>query len=81
MVQSQLGHTIIQEELFKLSSIKPVSILFDDLEIQTKILEQVINNNAINAKVKSKLNDYIGGTSTKIAGVYVWTNLKTGDKM
>jgi NADH-ubiquinone oxidoreductase chain 3 len=31
LVQSQLGHTITQEELDKLSSIKPVSILFDDL--------------------------------------------------
>ena len=36
LVQSQLGHTINQEELDKLSSIKPVSILFVDLGFQTK---------------------------------------------
>jgi len=80
LVQSQLGHTINQEELDKLSSIKPVSILFDDLEIKTKIHEQVISDSAYNAKVRSKLNEYIGGTSTKIAGVYIWTNLKTGEQ-
>lgn len=43
MVQSQLGHMINQEELDKLSSIKPVSILFDDLGVQTKTHEQIIS--------------------------------------
>jgi len=33
-----------------------------------------------NAKVRSKLNVYIGGTSTSIAGVYIFTNLKTGEQ-
>jgi NADH-ubiquinone oxidoreductase chain 3 len=80
LVQSQLGHTINQEELNKLSSIKPVSILFDDLGIQTKTHEQIISSNAYNAKVRSKLNEYIGGTSTSIAGIYIWTNLKTGEQ-
>lgn len=56
MVQSQLGHTINQEELDKLNSIKPVSILFDDLGVQPKIREQVINSSAYHAKVRSKLN-------------------------
>ena len=56
MVQSQLGHTINQEELDKLNSIKPVSILFDDLGVRPKIQEQVITNSAYHAKVRSKLN-------------------------
>lgn len=56
LVQSQLGHTINQEELDKLNSIKPVSILFDDLGVQPKIREQVINSSAYHAKVRSKLN-------------------------
>jgi hypothetical protein len=71
LVQSQLEHTINQEELNKLSSIKPVSILFDDLGIQTKNLELVISCKAYNAKVRSKLNKYIGRTITNIAGVYI----------
>ena len=79
-VQSQLGHTINQEELDKLSSIKPVSILFEDLGFQTKSHEQIISSSAYNAKVRSKLNEYIGGTSTSIAGIYIWTNLKTGEQ-
>jgi hypothetical protein len=58
-VQSQHGHTINQEELDKLSSIKPVSILFYDLGVQTKTHEQIINSSAYNAKVRSKLNGYI----------------------
>ena len=80
LVQSQSGHTINQEELDKLSSIKPVSILFDDLGVKTKNHEQIISSRAYNAKVRSKLNRYIGGTSTSIAGVYIWTNLKTGEQ-
>ena len=60
MVQSQLGHTINQEELDKLSSIKPISILFDDLEVQPKIQEQVINSSAYHAKVRIKLNKTFG---------------------
>ena len=80
LVQSQLGHTINQEELDKLSSIKPISILFDDLGVQTKNHEQVISSNAYNAKVRIKLNGYIGGTNSNIAGVYIWTNLKTGEQ-
>ena len=31
-------------------------------------------------KVRSKLKGYIGGTNTSIAGVYIWTNLKTGEQ-
>lgn len=80
MVQSQFVYTINQEELDKLSSIKPVSILFYDLGVQTKNHEQVISSNAYNAKVRIKLNGYIGGTNTSIAGVYIWTNLKTGEQ-
>ena len=80
MVQSQFVHTINQEELDKLSSIKPISILFDDLGVQTKNHEQVISSNAYNAKVRIKLNGYIGGTNSNIAGVYIWTNLKTGEQ-
>ena len=84
LVQSQQGHTINQEELNKLSSIKPVSILFDDLPspegVQTKTHEQIISNRAYNAKVRSKLKEYLGGTTTSIAGVYIWTNLKTGEQ-
>lgn len=80
LVQSQLGHTINQDELNKLSSIKPVSILFDDLGVKTKTHEQIISSSAYNAKVRSRLNVYIGGTSTSIAGVYIWTNLKTGEQ-
>ena len=80
MVQSQFVHTINQEELDKLSSIKPVSILFYDLGVQTKNHEQVISSNAYNAKVRIKLNGYIGGTNSNIAGVYIWTNLKTGEQ-
>ena len=56
MVQSQLGHTINQEELDKLNSIKPVSILFDDLGVRPKFQEQVTNSSAYHAKVRSKLN-------------------------
>ena len=79
-VQSHLGHTIDQIELNKLSSIKPVSILFNGLGLQTKNLDKVISSNAYNAKVRIKLNGYIGGTNTSIAGVYIWTNLKTGEQ-
>ena len=80
LVQSQQGHSINQEELDKLSSIKPVSILFEDLGVKTNTHEQIISRSAYNAKVRSKLNRYIGGTSTSIAGVYIWTNLKTGEQ-
>lgn len=87
LVLSQQGHSINQcsesLELDKLSSIKPVSILFDDLGVQTNTHEQIISSSsssAYNAKVRSKLNRYIGGTSTSIAGVYIWTNLKTGEQ-
>jgi NADH-ubiquinone oxidoreductase chain 3 len=80
MVQSQLGHSINQEELDKLNSIKPVSILFDNLGVQTKTYKQVISCSVYNAKVRSILNKYIGRTTTSIAGVYIWTNLKTGEQ-
>jgi NADH:ubiquinone oxidoreductase subunit 3 (subunit A) len=80
LVQSQLGHTIKQKELDKLNSIKPVSILFDDLGVQTKTHEQLISSSVFNSKIRSKLNVYIGGTSRSIAGVYIWTNLKTGEQ-
>lgn len=76
-VLSQLGHKITQEELDKLSSIKPVSILFDDLEDITKIQDKIIRN-AYNAKVRSKLSEYLGGTNTNKVGVYIWTNLEMG---
>jgi len=79
-LQSQLGHTINQEELNKLSSLKPVSILFDDLVVQSNTHEQINSISVYNAKVRSKLNVYIGGTSTSIAGVYIFTNLKTGEQ-
>ena len=79
-VQSKLGHMINQEELDKLSTIKPVSILFDDLVILTKTHGKIISSSAYNAQIRSKLNEYIGGTSTNIAGVYIWTNLKTGEQ-
>jgi hypothetical protein len=80
LVQSQLGHSINQEELDKLSSIKPISIVFDDLGFQSKSNEQINNSSAINAQIRNKLNKHIGGTSTNIAGVYIWTNLKTGEQ-
>jgi NADH-ubiquinone oxidoreductase chain 3 len=80
IVQFQLGHALTQEELDKLSFIKPISILFDDLVTQTKIHEQITNSSAYNALIRSKLTEYIGGTSTSIAGVYIWTNLKTGEQ-
>jgi GIY-YIG catalytic domain len=79
LVQSQFGQTINQEELDKLSFIKPVSILFDDLGVQTKN-EKIISRSMYNAKIRSKLYVYIGGTNTNIAGVYIWTNLKTGEQ-
>jgi len=47
---------------------------------KTKNKDQVISSNAYNAKVRSKLNVYIGGTNKSIAGVYIWTNLKTGEQ-
>jgi hypothetical protein len=71
LVQSKLGHTITQKELDKLILIKPVSILFDDLIIQTKTYEQIINSSVYNALVRSKLIEYLGGSSTRIAGVYI----------
>jgi hypothetical protein len=71
---------ITQEELDKLSSIKPISILFDDLVIHIKIQKQITNSSAYNALVRSKLTEYLGGSSTNIAGVYIWTNLKTGEQ-
>jgi len=80
LVQSHLGHTIDQIEFNILRSIKPVSILFNNLGFQTKNIDQVISSNAYNAKVRSKLNVYIGGTNKSIAGVYIWTNLKTGEQ-
>ena len=82
LVLSHLGHTINQEELDKLSSIKPVSILFDDLEVinKNKTHEQIISSSAYNAKLRSKLYVHIGGASTRIAGVYIFTNLKTGEQ-
>ena len=67
MVQFQLGHTINQEELDKLSFIKPVSILFDNLIVKNKTHEQVISSSVYNAKIRSKLYEYIGGTNTSIA--------------
>ena len=48
--------------------------------VQTKTNEQIVSSSAYNAKVRSKLNGYIGGTSTSIAGVYIFTNLKTGEQ-
>jgi hypothetical protein len=33
-----------------------------------------------NWEAKKKINIYIGGTSTNIAGVYIRTNLKTGEQ-
>jgi len=80
LVQSHLGHTINLIEFNILRSIKPVSILFNNLGLQTKNKDQVISSNAYNAKVRSKLNVYIGGTNKSIAGVYIWTNLKTGEQ-
>ena len=50
LVQSQLGHTINQEELDKLSTIKLDSFLFDELGVQTKTHEQVISSSAYSAK-------------------------------
>lgn len=80
--QSQLGHVINQEELDKLKSIKPVSILLDDLIdiVQTKTHEKINDINKYNAQIRSKLNEYLEGTKINIAGVYIWTNLKTGEQ-
>lgn len=48
--------------------------------LQSKSHEQIISSSAINAKIRNKLNKHIGGTSTSIAGVYIRTNLKTGEQ-
>nr|YP_010352171.1 hypothetical protein MYE56_mgp22 [Ganoderma lingzhi]UDY67668.1 hypothetical protein [Ganoderma lingzhi]UDY67702.1 hypothetical protein [Ganoderma lingzhi]UDY67737.1 hypothetical protein [Ganoderma lingzhi]UDY67774.1 hypothetical protein [Ganoderma lingzhi]UOL49711.1 hypothetical protein [Ganoderma lingzhi] len=56
-----------------------MSINFIWWTLKTKIL-QIISRSAYNAKVRSKLNGYIGGTNTSIAGVYIWPNLKTGEQ-
>jgi NADH-ubiquinone oxidoreductase chain 3 len=71
LVQFQLENTITQEELDKLSSIKPITILFDDVGVQTKNLELVISNKVYNAKIRSKLNKSVGNAITKKAGVYI----------
>src|ERR1700760_443760 len=68
LVQSKLGllHKISKEELERLKIIKPILILFKKIKSHIKI--------------RQILKGYIGETKTRIAGVYVWTNLKTGDQ-
>lgn len=69
-----LGYAITQLELDQLSSILPISIKFDNLTLRSsaahhknlysKFLRRSCAHNLVN----------------KIRGVYVWTNLKTGDQ-
>jgi NADH-ubiquinone oxidoreductase chain 3 len=67
LVQSKLGllYNISKEELEILKLIKPISIIFKNIDLHIKVRE-------ILRKHLEK--------NKKIAGVYVWTNLKTGDQ-
>lgn len=68
LVQSKLklGYAINQSELEQLSSIKPISIIFESL-----ILDP--HKTVLNFFNKHKLTG-------KTAGVYIWTNLQTGEQ-
>ena len=68
MVQSQFVHTINQEELDKLVSIKPITVtLFDSVSDIRKAFQAVVGVG------RSKLD-----TKKRTCGVYVFTNLITG---
>lgn len=63
-----LGYAITQLELDQLSSILPISIKFDNLTLAP---QKIILKN-----FKGCAHNLVN----KIRGVYVWTNLKTGDQ-
>jgi hypothetical protein len=65
-VQSQLGNIINQKELDFLTSIKPITIFFNEFSNKYKK-----NNKTFNLMLRNKFNQYIGNTKQSLAGVYI----------
>lgn len=85
-------YPISHEELNELKSIKPISIHFEDtLDVSKReklspniTSESIENISEYRANLKAKLRKYLVDSNKPnlkgVAGVYVWTNLKTGDQ-
>lgn len=79
LVLSNLKHSLSQEELNNFISIKPITIRFEDLSsIKIEEHSSSIYKNYFNKILRNKLIQISG--SVKLAGVYVWTNIITGEQ-